>query len=518
VAIQPAFYQTKELSVKNFKLIFLSFATVTISFAAEIKVVESQPGFAEYKSWYETSETADQIEESKRLSMLEKGMMRTELSLRKQLVRDLINYSSLRNVKEIRNITLKAKKDFESYEALENIYLKPFIEGIENLENNVLDFDEFLKNFQERLSYKEIRDHLGTVNVSDYSLVLLRDIRKFLYALYNEVEAAIKKNENTKPQNSWLVLKEKILSLLESVDILSIHWFKKRYPSFDIAILEKDVKTNNEEKRRLARLQTEFIDLQKKYEENIQTEKKLEQKREAALKITNEKVKGERLEKLGQEFKNLEKAKKETKLKGENLEFLLQEFTGTLPNKKNRYKKDYPTLFEKLLRDEYEKEMVIGSGNYYLPHQAYQALGLQYWATPKEVEDAYYKRRNSLENATTQIERQKWQGARNASTILGGKEGKQTYDIFLDDFLILLRLGIDPYFKIKSKVLQNFLNTEGQLSRIEISAEVQDEIHPHNNNSMSQNNNNSMSQKVIDLYAAVVKYNNEILKSSTQQK
>lgn len=470
---------------------FLVFATATIfSFAAELKKPQN---FNDFQTWYEKGETKSKIQGSKLLSPEEKENMNHDLSRRTRFVEDLLNNETLTKV--TKKISTKIdQKDFDSYESLEKIYLNLFKEGIIH---NTLDFNEFFKNFKQRISYLEIRDHLGKVNNAAYSLVLLRDIRKFLYNMYYEIEKTLQKNDNKKQLNETLQnLKEYILNLLEGLDTFSIHWFKKLYTSFDIAILEKDVKTNNEEKRRLARLDKEFRDLQKKHNENIEWSKKLATKKEAAEQIVNQKIKSERLKKLEPDFKNLKKSQEEAVKMRNELDQQLQAFTGTLSNKINRYKKSYPSLFDKLV-EEYGKEITKVSGNIYSPHQAYQALGLLLWATPDEVEQAYEVRRKSLENASPQ-EKQAWQGARNASAILRGKEGKKTYDIFLDDFLMLVRLGIDPYFPIKSKVLQNFLNTEGQLACIEISKEVHDEIDP--------DNPHNLAKKVADLYVNVVKY------------
>jgi len=424
-------------SFKN--LLFLSVLAAAF-LNAEVKANHLMSDFNE---WYNKYNTRNSLKING-INQQEKDRQLKALANRGLLVRDIIEEDTLDKVMQKYKLVLHDQQDFDSYLLLKALYLNSLKVG---LQEGALDVDQFIKTFNSRVSLKLIQERLKKINNPAYSLALLREIRYFLYTLYNDLQEL--KQKNFLSEGAFKKLESMIMQLLEGIDLLSIAEYKKTesykkiVPANQILLLDKDIKTNKQEALYLARLQKEFASAQKTKDHS-------------------------KLNQLEQE---------------------LQAFIGTLADKNHRYKDSYSTLFDAQLAL-YKQELSKVSNSVIAPHQAYKALDLLLWAMPEQISGAY--------NA------QKGQAARNASNILNLAEGKQTYDVFLDDFMILVRLGVDPYALPRSKTMQNFLNTQGQLARLEISKQIQNDID-------TNNKNNTLVKKAHDFYMEVVHFKSSLV-------
>ena len=149
----------------------------------------------------------------------------------------------------------------------------------------------------------------------------------------------------------------------------------------------------------------------------------------------------------------------------------LQELTGVLLAKSKRYRGDNPTLFDSEFAA-YTGEL---KGSEFQANQMYEALGLKPGDAPEKItaeaiDQAYEEVREAFQQGTPE-----WQAARNASTVLRDPVGKVTYDAFLKDWQKLQDMKIDPT-KPKTNEIVDYLNSKGELSKLEISKDLRDRI------------------------------------------
>lgn len=144
----------------------------------------------------------------------------------------------------------------------------------------------------------------------------------------------------------------------------------------------------------------------------------------------------------------------------------LQKLTADLLAKAKRYPDTFSTLFEKEMAY-YNSDSIFG-GTRFKANQAYEALGLKPGATESQIEEAYAKSRNTLEEGSPE-----WMAARNASFLLRNRTSKATYDAFLRDYASLSQKGLDPnnITNVSRTILKN-----GEVSKLVISKKDFDAI------------------------------------------
>ncbi|MGE0207110.1 MAG: hypothetical protein AB7R69_04670 [Candidatus Babeliales bacterium] len=318
-----------------------------------------------------------------------------------------------------------------------------------------------MQELQKKLSIAAEQRMLEQKKDPAFALQELKTLRFFLYALYFILEDGLKKHKN----NEYPVLakfKNIILNYIEQVDVLSVAWYSTIRPEDSLSMQLKKLfatseqTTNNKERQELAVIKKTIQNVSPLFER--------------AIKILNDKKTSENVRKkmLEDIMMHYKKGDRERLL---NIYTMLQNYPGHLVSKSKRYKEGFPTLFDAQVQ-EYEKEF---KDSVFKPHEAYKSLGLPLWASTKEIENAYEKKRVEP-NEASEHEKRQWKAARNASTVLREPLGKQNYDAFLDDYVLLLQLGVDPYFPVKSKAVQEFLKKQGHLARMEINKKVHDEI------------------------------------------
>ena len=148
----------------------------------------------------------------------------------------------------------------------------------------------------------------------------------------------------------------------------------------------------------------------------------------------------------------------------------LQELIGVLLAKSKRYRGESPTLFDSEFAA-YTGEL---KGSEFQANQMYETLGITPGDTPEkitaeQIDQAYEEIGRTMEG-TPQA-----QAARNASVILRDSVGKVTYDAFLKDWQKLQDMKIDPT-EPKTNEIVNYLNSKGELSKLEISKDLYDRI------------------------------------------
>jgi len=165
----------------------------------------------------------------------------------------------------------------------------------------------------------------------------------------------------------------------------------------------------------------------------------------------------------------------------------LQKLTGDLLAKSKRYKDDSPTLYAKELiayKNEFDSKIATDPPKVkaFGPNEVYESLGLTKKTlgfdpqlqpekiTTKQIEDAYEVQRKTLGESSYE-----WQAARNASTIVRDPAGRATYDAFLKDYTALKKIGINQD-EAKTTNAQDWLNTQGELSKLEITKQEYDRI------------------------------------------